>query len=132
MWLGVLGAVIVTGLASRRFAMHLPTVLATNVGDALYASAMFALIAMIVSRWSVGRVAIAAFIACTVVEVSQLYHAPAIDSIRATRIGGWILGFGFLWSDLVCYAVGVALAASLTALASAGSISARHPAKKES
>ncbi len=41
------------------------------------------------------------------VELSQLYHAPWIDSIRQTTLGGLILGFGFLWSDLACYALGV-------------------------
>ncbi len=41
------------------------------------------------------------------VEVSQLYHAPWIDSIRQTTLGGLVLGFGFLWTDLVCYSVGV-------------------------
>jgi len=40
------------------------------------------------------------------VEVSQLYHAPWIDSIRSTTLGGLVLGFGFLWTDLVCYLVG--------------------------
>jgi hypothetical protein len=43
------------------------------------------------------------------VEISQLYHAPWIDSIRQSTIGGLILGFGFLWSDLACYALGVGL-----------------------
>ena len=43
------------------------------------------------------------------IELSQLYHAPWIDSIRQTTLGGLILGFGFLWSDLACYAVGVGL-----------------------
>ena len=41
------------------------------------------------------------------IELSQLYHAPWIDSIRQTTLGGLILGFGFLWSDLACYAAGV-------------------------
>jgi len=43
------------------------------------------------------------------IELSQLYHAPWIDSIRHTTLGGLILGFGFVWSDLICYAVGVGL-----------------------
>ena len=43
------------------------------------------------------------------VELSQLYHAPWIDSIRQTTLGGLILGFDFVWSDLVCYALGVGL-----------------------
>ena len=47
------------------------------------------------------------------IELSQLYHAPWIDSIRHTTLGGLILGFGFLWSDLVCYAVGVGLGVAI-------------------
>ena len=45
------------------------------------------------------------------VETSQLYHATWIDSIRQTTLGGLVLGFGFLWTDLACYAVGIAIAA---------------------
>lgn len=41
---------------------------------------------------------------------SQLYHAPWIDSIRATSLGGLVLGFGFLVSDLICYTCGVLIA----------------------
>ena len=43
------------------------------------------------------------------IEISQLYHAPWIDAIRATALGGLVLGFGFLWSDILCYTVGVLL-----------------------
>jgi len=41
------------------------------------------------------------------VKISQLYHAPWIDAIRQATLGGLVLGFGFLWTDLVCYLVGV-------------------------
>ncbi len=41
------------------------------------------------------------------IEFSQLYHAPWIDAVRATRLGGLVLGFGFLWTDLLCYSVGI-------------------------
>ena len=53
------------------------------------------------------------------IEISQLYHAPWIDSIRRTTLGGLILGFGFLWSDLACYAVGVGLGVIIEVGASA-------------
>ena len=43
------------------------------------------------------------------IEVSQLYHAPWIDAIRATTLGALVLGFGFLWSDIACYTVGIIL-----------------------
>ena len=42
------------------------------------------------------------------VEVSQLYHAPWIDALRRTTLGGLVLGFGFLWTDFVCYTISVA------------------------
>ena len=62
------------------------------------------------STWKIGCLAMAFSV---VIELSQLYHAPWIDSIRHTTLGGLILGFGFLWSDLACYAVGVGLGAAI-------------------
>ena len=124
-WLIALLAIVAFGLASRRFALHLPHFVARYAGDAMYAAAMFALVALIWPRWSIVRIAIVSFIACVMVEISQLYHAPWIQSVRATRIGGWILGFGFRWSDLICYATGVAIMATLTWLVSGGLISRR-------
>lgn len=44
---------------------------------------------------------------CFLIEFSQLYHAPWVEQIRQNRLGGLVLGFGFLWSDLICYLVGV-------------------------
>lgn len=41
------------------------------------------------------------------IEVSQLYKAPWIDSIRGTTLDALVLGHGFLRSDLASYAVGV-------------------------
>jgi hypothetical protein len=45
------------------------------------------------------------------VEVSQLYHAPWIDAIRATIPGKLVLGNTFHWPDLPAYAVGIAIGA---------------------
>src|SRR5207237_49913 len=57
------------------------------------------------------RLATVALAYSCAIEVSQLYHAPWIDAIRRTLPGALVLGYGFLWSDLVCYAAGVALGA---------------------
>jgi hypothetical protein len=40
------------------------------------------------------------------VELSHLCHAPWIDSIRHTTLGGLLLGIGYFWSDVACYALG--------------------------
>jgi hypothetical protein len=45
------------------------------------------------------------------VEFLQLYHAPCIDAIRATRPGRLVLGTTFNAPDLLAYPVGIALGA---------------------
>jgi len=52
-------------------------------------------------------VAVATLLFSFGIELSQLYHSPWIDALRSYPLGGLILGFGFLWSALVCYTMGV-------------------------
>lgn len=98
--------VLLLGLASRRFFGEMPFV-KTYVGDALWALMVFFGIAMLFNRWSTKAVALATLLFSFSIEISQLYHAPWIDSLRATRLGGLVLGFSFVWTDLLCYSVGV-------------------------
>lgn len=56
------------------------------------------------------RIAAVALGFAAAVECSQLYRAEWIGDLRATRLGALALGHGFLWSDVICYAVGVAVA----------------------
>jgi hypothetical protein len=111
--LGLLVLTILLGLGSRRYASVLPTIVATYAGDTLWALALFWFLGLILARMSTARVAAMALGLSLLVELSQLYHAPWIDSVRQTTIGGLILGFGFLWSDLACYAAGVGLGVAL-------------------
>ena len=43
---------------------------------------------------------------CYLIELSKLIQQPGILEIRNTRLGGLVLGFGFLWSDIVSYLIG--------------------------
>jgi hypothetical protein len=70
---------------------------------------VFVGLGLLAPQWSSFRVAVATLVACYSIESSQLYHAPWIDTLRHTRVGGLVLGYGFLWSDVACYTVGVAL-----------------------
>jgi threonine/homoserine/homoserine lactone efflux protein len=103
-------ATIVIGLASRRFRRALPAAVGLYAGDVLWATMVYLLAAAIWPRTSMRRLAVGAAAFALAIEVGQLYHAPWIDAVRNTRLGGLVLGFGFLWSDLACYAVGIALA----------------------
>jgi hypothetical protein len=106
------------GLASRHYASALPGFIARYAGDVLWASMMVWLVAIVRPRESTPRVAITALLIAFTVEASQLYHAAWIDATRSTRIGALVLGVGFLWSDLVCYSVGVASTAIVDGLLS--------------
>lgn len=107
-YLLVATVVIIAGLASRRYRGQLPAFLAEYAGDTLWALMLFLFIsAFLAGRPVRARAAISLALAF-LVEISQLYHAPWIDSIRQTTLGGLVLGFGFLWTDLVCYSVGIA------------------------
>ncbi len=111
-------AVILLGLASRAKVVqpHLPQFIAEYAGDTLWALTAFLGLGFLWPKLSTGRVAGLAFGFALLIECSQLYHAPWIEALRHTRIGGLILGFGFLWSDLLCYAVGVACGGGLELL----------------
>lgn len=85
-------------------------------GDALWAMLIFWLAALVRPSASGRTLAIAALGISIAVECSQLVHTPWLDAVRATRLGALVLGQGFLWSDLVAYAVGVLAATLIDAL----------------
>jgi hypothetical protein len=105
--------VIAAGLGSRVFGQHLPPLIATYAGDTLYATMVFVGLGLVAPRWSTARLAVTALAICCAIEISQLHHAPWIDALRRTLPGALVLGHGFLWSDLACYAAGVAFGAGV-------------------
>lgn len=101
------------GLASRADGIALPVFIATYAGDTLWAMLVFWLVRFLKPSMPVLYAAAAALSFAFMIEFLQLYHEPWIDNIRATTLGGLVLGFGFKFSDLVCYSVGVIVAAIL-------------------
>ncbi len=101
--------VVLLGLASRSHSLVLPSFIQVYAGDTLWALAAYLMVAVLFPRMTIWKVAIVAGCFSLSIETSQLYHALWINQIRHTRLGGLVLGFGFLWSDLVCYAVGIGI-----------------------
>ena len=101
------------GLASRHYGSYLPPFIAAYAGDTLWALLVFlggsVLLPELRLSYRAGLAAVFAFF----IELSQLYHVPWLDALRDTTFGGLVLGFGFLWSDLVCYLVGIAIGAAV-------------------
>ena len=101
--------VLLIGLASRRFSTP-HTFIYDHIGDSLWAAMIYFGCRFLLTKTPKRMTAIIALAFCFVIEISQLYQAPWLNAIRHTTLGGLILGFGFLWSDLVGYCVGVFVA----------------------
>lgn len=102
------GLTIPLGLLTRS-GLPLPELISTYGGDTLYATLACFLVALLQPRAAAWRVALLAFGLAVVVELSQLVQAPWLEALRRTLFGRLVLGAGFLWSDLVCYAAGALL-----------------------
>lgn len=111
MRLALLVITILLGLGSRWFAEHLPALVAQYAGDVLWASMIFWSGRLFFRDAGTWRLAAGSFAVCVAVELSQLYRVPWINALRSSTMGALVLGQGFLWSDLACYALGVVLAA---------------------
>jgi len=108
-------ATIAAGLASRRYPAWQPACVARYAGDTLWAAMVFWGLALVRPGSRTLVLGAAALGIAFADEFSQLYRAPWIDALRASRLGALALGQGFLWSDLACYTAGVALAAAIDA-----------------
>jgi hypothetical protein len=95
------------GIGSRYFAEVMPDFIANYAGDTFWAMAVYFFLRFIIPKKSKITSSIIAYVFSVFIELSQFHHAPWLDEIRKTIIGGLILGFGFMWSDLICYAVGI-------------------------
>lgn len=75
----------------------------------MYATFWTLLVAFIRPNWSAWRIAVGVFVACCLIEVSQLWHPQWLGPIRRTFIGAAILGSSFSVLDIPHYALGCAL-----------------------
>lgn len=97
------------GLFTRSRWMPRPNFVAEFGGDTLWALLVFWLVGFLFPAMSTARAAIVAGVFAAGIEFGQMVHAPWLDALRSTLFGRLVLGQGFLWSDLVCYATGIAL-----------------------
>lgn len=101
--------IIPIGLATRKYGYAMPHIIATYGGDVLYATCWFFFLRMFIAKPPVWKVALFACFICYVIEVLELIQAPWMKNLQHTPPLGLILGYGFNWSDLVCYTIGCLL-----------------------
>ncbi len=101
--------IIFLGLTSRKLSEYLPGFVAEYAGDTLWAAMVYFGLRFLFPAIGILKTMIFALLFSYAIEVSQLYQTEWINNIRNTTIGALVLGHGFLWSDLICYTVGIGI-----------------------
>jgi hypothetical protein len=99
---------ITLGLLSRRFAS-----VPLFIGDILWASLVYFLFRFVFINTDIRRIVIYSLVFSFAIEFSQLYNASWIADLRKTIFGKLVLGATFIWSDLLCYCIGIAIATGI-------------------
>ena len=95
------------GLATRWAQQYFPAIIDEYGGDVFAATCIFFGCRFVCVRWPLWKVASLAYFISVLIEIQQLYQAPWAVKFRNITVVGILLGHGFLWGDIVCYAVGV-------------------------
>ena len=81
-------------------------------GDTLWSMMMYGIVALLFPEARVKSLLIATLLFSYLIECSQLLDYDWLNTLRATPLR-YLLGQGFVWSDLLCYSTGCILACSL-------------------
>lgn len=100
--------VIILGIISRKISL-----IPLFFGDLLYAVMIYFILKTILSDIGAIQITILALLICYGIEFFQLYQANWIITIRKTLVGRYVLGQGFLWSDILAYTFGIAIARTI-------------------
>jgi hypothetical protein len=101
---------IVVGLTVHLFGTSLNPAARDITGDILWAIMMYWLLGAVFPRIAIAGRSVMTYAICVAVELSQLFHSPSLDVLRATTPGHLVLGSGFDSRDLVAYTAGVLIA----------------------
>lgn len=107
LYAGIIALVVAVGLPTRLIPEFLPDFMVNYLGDALWALVIFLFIGLLLPNARTRTVFLLALAVTWGIEFSQFYQADWINAIRAYRLGGLILGYTFLPSDLLMYLCGI-------------------------
>ena len=80
------------------------------IGDVLYAVLIYFGLRFLFIHLKTHKTFLLSLLFCFGIEILQLVQIDWLIAIRKTTLGHYILGQGFLWSDLLCYIIGTLLA----------------------
>jgi len=101
-------SVIFLGILSRK----LPFV-PLWAGDFLYAVMIYSLVRILFPLKKSTSTLFLSLLVCYTIELLQLYQGNWMIELRKTMFGRYVLGQGFLWTDILAYTFGIAVAFSI-------------------
>jgi hypothetical protein len=110
-YLLIMVVIIAFGLPARIIQDQLPKWYVLYFGDYLWAMLLFFVFALTLRNMSTFKVAITALLFAYAIEISQLFHPQWLDYLRSIKIFALVLGYGFLWSDIAAYTLGISTGA---------------------
>jgi len=104
----LLAATVAAGLFVRSDGVEdLPRLIGQYGGDTLWAVALYLFIVLLKPAGRPKEIMYLSLLLAFGIEASQLYQAEWINAVRHTGPLGYFLGYGFLWSDILCYSTGI-------------------------
>jgi hypothetical protein len=103
---------IVAGLTWRLIPLGLPPFWFKYGGSALWAMAVYWVVAAALPKWRPGSAAVLACFVALIVEFSRLLHTPWLDSFRISLAGRLLLGRFFAVQNIVAYWIAIGLVAT--------------------
>ena len=93
--------ILILGILSRQV-----SILPFFVGDILYSCLIYFGFRFLFPNQKTLSISIMTILFCFTIEFFQLYKATWLVNLRKTLLGHYILGEGFLFTDLICYLIG--------------------------
>lgn len=107
LYAGIIALIMAIGLPTRLIPEFLPDFMVNYLGDALWALVIFLGIGLLLPNRQTHTIFLLALTVTWGIEFSQFYQTDWINAIRAYKLGGLILGYTFLPSDLLMYLCGI-------------------------
>lgn len=97
--------ILILGILSRKMS-GIPLF----IGDVLHAVLIYFGLRFLFINLKTYKTFLLSLFFCFGIEILQLVQIDWLIAIRKTTLGHYILGEGFLWSDLLCYIIGTLIA----------------------
>ncbi|MFP5040059.1 DUF2809 domain-containing protein [Parasediminibacterium sp. JCM 36343] len=103
-------------LATRSHHEWFPHIVVVYGGDIIWAGMFVFFLRIFFPKATLWKLALVNYALGVADEFSQLNHSSLMVYIRSNYYGRLMFGVGFLWSDIVCYAIGTLIGWAIVAI----------------